>query len=98
MDRIDPLRLGPTLGLGLGLGALHLAWALLVALGGASWAMDVVFRLHFIRPPFDLDGFDPVVAAYLVVLTTIGGLSGRVRPGRRLEPVRPAQSPHRPFR
>lgn len=71
MDRIDPLRLGLTLGLGVG--AFHLAWALLVAAGGAGWVMDVVFRLHFIRPPFDLDGFDPVVAAYLVGLTTLGG-------------------------
>jgi hypothetical protein len=96
MDRIDPLRLGLTLGLGFG--ASHLAWALLVALGGAGWAMDVVFRLHFIRPPFDVDGFDPVVAAYLVGLTTLGGfLAGwglgvvwnlLARPNRHTAPFR----------
>jgi len=71
MSRIPSLYAG--LVLGLLVGGAHLAWALLVATGLAQPLLDVAFRLHFIRPPFTLDGFDPSVAAMLVGLTFAGG-------------------------
>lgn len=71
MSRINGLGAGLTLGLLVG--AAHLAWVLLVASGAATWVLNLVFRLHFIRPPFEVDGFDPSVAAMLVGLTTVGG-------------------------
>ena len=73
MSRIDPL--GAGLSLGLLFGATHVAWAALVATGAAPWVMSVVFRLHFIRPPFEIDGFDASVAAFLVAMTTLAGLA-----------------------
>jgi len=74
MTRIDSVWAGLTLGLLTG--GAHIAWVALVATGAASWVMNLVFRLHFIRPPFEIDGFDPNVAAFLVALTTFGGFAG----------------------
>jgi hypothetical protein len=73
MSRIDPFGAGLTLGLLLG--SIHAGWAALVASGVAPWVMNVVFRLHFIRPPFEIDGFDLAVAAFLVLMTTFAGLA-----------------------
>ena len=73
MSRINAVQCGLTLGLLIG--AAHLAWAALVATGAASWVMNFVFRLHFIRPPFEIDGFDPSVAAILIGLTTLSGFA-----------------------
>jgi hypothetical protein len=73
MSRIDPF--GAGLSLGLLVGGAHTVWAVLVASGAAPWILDVVFRLHFIRPPFDVDGFDLSVAAFLVAMTTFAGLA-----------------------
>lgn len=73
MSRIHAL--GAGLALGLLVGGAHLAWVVLVASGAAPWLLDVLFRLHFIRPPFEVDGFDVSVAATLVALTTLGGFS-----------------------
>lgn len=71
MSRIDSVWAGFTVGLLAGVG--HLAWVALVASGAAPWVMNVLFRLHFIRPPFEIDGFDPSVAAMLVCLSALGG-------------------------
>jgi len=71
MSRISPLQTGLTLGLLIG--GAHLGWVALVATGAATWVMSFVFRLHFIRPPFEIDGFDPSVAAFLVGLTALSG-------------------------
>ena len=71
MSRIDPVGAGLTLGLLLG--GVHAAWSTLVAIGAAPWVMSVVFRLHFIRPPFEIDGFDLCVAAFLVVMAALAG-------------------------
>lgn len=73
MSRIDPFGAGLTLGLLIG--GAHAVWAALVASGAATWVMSVVFRLHFIRPPFEIDGFDLGVAAFLVVMTALAGLA-----------------------
>ena len=59
--------------LGLLLGGFHLLWALLVASGAAQPVMDFIFWLHFIRPVYVIEGFEPLRAAGLVLLTaTIG--------------------------
>ena len=73
MSRIDPFSLGLTLGILFG--GVHAAWAALVASGVAAWFMSAVFRLHFIRPPFEIDGFDLSVAAFLILMTTFAGLA-----------------------
>lgn len=59
--------------LGLVLGAMHLAWALLVAAGVAQMATDFVFWLHFIRPVYVIEAFDPLRAVGLVLLTAACG-------------------------
>jgi hypothetical protein len=71
MQRINALQCGLTLGLLIG--GAHLGWVALVATGAAPWVLDFIFRLHFIRPPFEIDGFDPSVAAVLVGLTALSG-------------------------
>jgi len=73
MSRIDPIWAG--LGLGLLLGGAHTGWAVLVATGAAPWVMDLVFRLHFISPPFAIDRFDPSLAILLVGLTALSGFA-----------------------
>lgn len=55
------------------LGLWHLAWAVLVATGGASLLMDFVFRLHFIDPPYAIMEFEWGSAILLVALTTVIG-------------------------
>jgi hypothetical protein len=59
--------------LGLVFGGLHLLWALLVASGVAQPLMDFVFWLHFIRPVYVIEGFDPLRAAGLVLFTATEG-------------------------
>lgn len=59
--------------LGLLLGGLHLLWALLVASGVAQPLMDFIFWLHFIWPVYVIEGFDPLRAAGLVLLTAAIG-------------------------
>ncbi len=54
---------------GLLLGGGHLLWALLVASGAAQPVIDFIFWLHFIRPVYVIEAFDPLRAAGLVVLT-----------------------------
>ncbi len=73
MSRIDPIGTGLTIGILVG--GAHLGWVALVATGAAPWVMNLVFRLHFIRPPFEIDGFDPSVAAFLVGLTAASGFT-----------------------
>lgn len=67
------------LALGLLLGGLHLLWVLLVASGWAQPLTDFIFWLHFIKPVYAIEGFDPLRAAGLVLLTgTIGCAVGGV--------------------
>lgn len=62
-------------GLALGgtLAVIHLLWSALVASGWAQFAMDWVFRLHFIQPPYTIAPFVPMYAVGLVVMTFVAG-------------------------
>jgi hypothetical protein len=55
------------------LGGLHLMWALIVASGFAQPLVDFIFWLHFIRPVYVIEAFDPLRAGGLVLLTAIVG-------------------------
>ena len=55
------------------LGGFHLMWALIVASGFAQPLVDFIFWLHFIRPVYVIEAFDPLRAAGLVLLTAIVG-------------------------
>jgi hypothetical protein len=68
---LGPNRVG--LVLGVVLGGMHLVWALLVAAGVAQDLMDFIFRLHFIRPVYFVEAFDPLRALGLVVLSAASG-------------------------
>jgi hypothetical protein len=58
-------------------GGMHLGWAVLVAAGVAQPIADFVFWLHFIKPVWVIESFEPFRAAGLIVLTTaIGYLIG----------------------
>ena len=59
--------------LGVVLGTIHLAWALLVALGLAQSVVDFFFRFHFIKPALVIVPFDFAAAALLVALTAVCG-------------------------
>lgn len=61
------------------LGAWHLMWVTLVAIGAAKVVMDFVLKLHFIQLEYTLAPFAISTAAMLVGLTfVIGALFGLV--------------------
>jgi len=61
------------------LGAWHLMWVTLVAIGAAKAVMDFVLKLHFIQLDYTLAPFAISTAAMLVGLTfAIGALFGLV--------------------
>ena len=55
------------------LGGFHLMWAMIVASGFGQPLIDFIFWLHFIRPVYVIEAFDPLRAAGLVLLTAIVG-------------------------
>ena len=64
---------------GLCLSSLHVFWVLLVAVGWAQPLLDLVFKLHMLNSPFQVQPFDAGLAAGLIALTfLIGSLYGAV--------------------
>ena len=61
------------LALGLLMGGWHAIWSLLVAVGVAQWVIDFVFWMHFLRPVFMVEPFDPVRMLILLVVTSALG-------------------------
>lgn len=47
----------------------HFLWAALVASGAAQPLIDFVFWMHFIKPVYVIEPFEPLRAAMLVVVT-----------------------------
>ena len=66
MVRFDVARTG--LVFGALLGGLHALWAGVVASGWGQWLLDLIFRLHFIDPPYQVAAFEEGPTA---VLTSI---------------------------
>jgi hypothetical protein len=74
---INPVKAGWVLGTALGL--WHLTWSALVALGWAQAVIDFVFWMHFLKPIYVLQPFDPAIAFVLVLATsTLGFFIGAV--------------------
>jgi hypothetical protein len=77
MGSINPNKAG--LVLGALLGAWHLTWSLLVALGWAQPLIDFIFWIHFIKPIYVIEPFEIARAAVLVLVTaSIGYVTGFV--------------------
>jgi len=75
MGAIKPDKLGLTLAM-LSSGA-HAVWALLIAAGLAQRLVDFILWIHFIKPVFVVDPFDPLRAVILVTVTaTVGFVAG----------------------
>lgn len=55
------------------LGLWHLAWVILVLLDLAQHAINWIFRLHFITPPYTINEFNLGTAIMLIVVTSILG-------------------------
>ena len=51
------------------LASVHLSWALLVAVGYAQPLVDLILWLHFIKPTFVVEAFEPSRAVLLVIGT-----------------------------
>jgi hypothetical protein len=61
------------------MGAWHLTWSLLVALGLAQPLVDFLFWIHFIKPIYIIEPFGIGRAAILVAVTSgIGYVTGLV--------------------
>lgn len=55
------------------LGAWHFVWALLVFSGLGQSFTNLIFRLHFIEPPYTILPFDFGVAATLILVSSMAG-------------------------
>jgi hypothetical protein len=51
------------------LGGWHLAWSILVAVGWAQPLIDFIFWIHFIRPVYVIERFNPGIALLLIAVT-----------------------------
>ena len=58
---------------GLCLSSLHFCWALLVAFGWAQPLMDIVFKLHMLNSPFQVQPFEITYALLLIFVSFIIG-------------------------
>ena len=68
---LNPWRAG--VALGVFLGAWHLAWSLMVAVGWAEAILRFILRIHFIDLEIGMSPFDVGLAATLVAVTTAIG-------------------------
>ena len=68
---ISPIKCGLVLGAVFGL--WHLSWSLIVASGWGQRLVDFVLWMHFIKPVYAIEAFDPTIAIVLVALTAVIG-------------------------
>lgn len=77
MRHVNPSK--AAISVGAVVGAWHLMWVTLVAIGVAKGVMDFVLKLHFIQIDYELAPFAMSTAAMLVGLTfAIGAIFGFV--------------------
>lgn len=74
MKRIYPHSIG--LVFAVFLAAWHILWSLLVAAGAGQPAIDFIFRLHMIAPPYKIAAFNLGTAARLALVTAGIGYMG----------------------
>lgn len=58
---------------GFSLSSFHFCWAALVATGLAQPLLDFVFKLHMLNSPFQVQAFNPLLAAGLLGITFLFG-------------------------
>jgi hypothetical protein len=58
---------------GLCLSSLHVCWVILVALGLAQPLLNLIFKLHMLNSPFEVQPFNPSLAIGLVAITFLIG-------------------------
>jgi len=73
---VNPVKVGFVFAVFLAL--WHAGWSALVATGLAQKVIDFVFWMHFIKPPYQIETFDPTRAAILVGVTAGVGLVGGI--------------------
>jgi len=71
MRPISPNRAGVVLGSLAG--AWHLLWSALVSVGWAQSVIDFIFWIHFIKPVYVIESFNPGIALVLVITTAATG-------------------------
>jgi hypothetical protein len=59
--------------LGAVIGLWHLTWSLLVAFGWAQRLIDLIFWMHFIKPIYVIEAFNPTTAIILIAVTSAIG-------------------------
>ncbi len=59
--------------LGLFVGLMHAAWALMVSMGLGQKMLDMIYRIHFLNNPFVVSPFMMARALKLVVFTAVVG-------------------------
>lgn len=71
MTNIHPNRVG--LVLALVVGGIHAIWSLIVAMGWGQSLINFIFKMHFIKPSYEIEPFNIGTALLLVLITaTIG--------------------------
>jgi hypothetical protein len=70
---VHPVRAG--LALGIVLGATHLLWSFLVAVGWAQPLADFLFRINFVEPSYTVTSFAAGTAVMLVAVTFAMGFA-----------------------
>ena len=58
---------------GLVLGGWHVLWSAIVASGWAQSLVDFVFWMHFIKPVYVVEQFEPMRALILIAVTALIG-------------------------
>ncbi len=77
MNRVHPHSFG--LALGIFLAAFHAVWSLLVLSGIGQWLLDIIFKLHMLKPFIMVEPFSLTKAVLLVIVTgLIGYIAGSV--------------------